>query len=32
LCIYFEDLEAMQFCDAILPSAKRSAIGRKHGV
>lgn len=32
LCIYFEDPEGMQFCDALLPSAKRSAIGRKHEV
>lgn len=32
LCIYFEDPEGMQFCDALLPSAKRSAIGRKNGV
>jgi len=32
LCVYFEDREGMQFFDAILPSSKRSAIGRKHGV
>ena len=32
LCAYFEDLEGMQFCDALIPSYKRAALGRKLGV
>ncbi len=32
LCIYFEDPEGKQFCDALMPSAKRAALGRKYGV
>jgi predicted ATPase len=32
LCVYFEDQEGGQFCDALIPSAKRSKIGRANGV
>jgi len=32
LRVYFEDPEGAQFCDALIPSAKRAALGRKHGV
>lgn len=32
LGIYFEDPEGAQFCDALFPSAKRAALGRKLGV
>lgn len=32
LCVYFEDLEGSQFCDALLPARKRGALGRKYGV
>ena len=32
LYIYFEDPEGAQFCDALVPSAKRAAHGRKYGV
>lgn len=32
LCIYFEDPEGKQFCEALVPSAKRAALGRRHGV
>ncbi|MFN6994336.1 MAG: AAA family ATPase [Aquincola tertiaricarbonis] len=32
LCVYFEDPEAAQFCEALLPAAKRTALGRKLGV
>ena len=32
LCVYFEDPEGAQFCDALVPSAKRAALGRKYGV
>lgn len=32
LCVYFEDSEGMQFYDFLMPSAKRTAVGRRHGV
>lgn len=32
LYIYFEDPEGKQFCDALIPSGKRSKIGRQNGV
>jgi energy-coupling factor transporter ATP-binding protein EcfA2 len=32
LCIYFEDPEGMQFCEALIPSAMRSKLARKNGV
>ena len=32
LCVYFEDQEGAQFCDALVPIGRRTAIGRKHGV
>lgn len=32
LCIYFEDAEGAQFCDTLIPSRKRGALGRKYGV
>jgi len=32
LCIYFEDPEGKQFCEAIIPPAKRTALGRKYGI
>ncbi|TWO69344.1 ATP-binding protein [Caenimonas sedimenti] len=32
LGVYFEDPEGAQFCDALLPRAKRAALGRKLGV
>lgn len=32
LCVYFEDSEGAQFCDAIITPAKRAALGRKYGV
>jgi AAA domain, putative AbiEii toxin, Type IV TA system/AAA domain len=32
LCTYFEDLEAAQFFDALMPSARKAALGRKYGV
>jgi len=32
LCVYFEDPEGAQFCDALIPSAKRRALGTKAGV
>jgi AAA domain, putative AbiEii toxin, Type IV TA system len=32
LCVYFEDLEGSQFCDALVPARKRGALGRKYGV
>ena len=32
LCIYFEDQEGAQFCDALVPERKKTALGRKFGV
>lgn len=32
LGVYFEDPEGAQFCDALIPSTKRAALGRKLGV
>lgn len=32
LCVYFEDPEGSQFCDALIPPAKKAALGRKYGV
>lgn len=32
LGVYFEDPEGAQFCDALIPSAKRAALSRKLGV
>ncbi len=32
LCFYFEDSEGKQFCEELIPSAKRAAIGKKYGV
>lgn len=32
LCVYFEDEEGAQFCDALISGPKRGAIGRKCGV
>lgn len=32
LCAYFEDLQAAQFCEALIPPAKRRELGRTHGV
>lgn len=32
LGVYFEDPEGAQFCDALIPAAKRAALGRKLGV
>ncbi|WP_133648028.1 AAA family ATPase [Paraburkholderia flava] len=32
LSVYFEDPEGKDFCDALVPAAKRGAIGRKNGV
>ena len=32
LCVYFEDPEGAQFCDALIPSQRRAALGRQHGV
>jgi predicted ATPase len=32
LGVYFEDPEGAQFCDALIPKGKRSALGRKYGV
>ncbi|MFZ6777926.1 AAA family ATPase [Undibacterium sp. Ji83W] len=32
LCVYFEDAEGAQFCDALISGHKRGAIGKKHGV
>lgn len=32
LAVYFEDAEGAQFFDALMPSAKRAALGRKLGV
>lgn len=32
LGVYFEDPEGAQFCDALFPTAKRAALGRKLGV
>lgn len=32
LCVYFEDPEGVDFCDALLPTAKRAALGRRLGV
>ncbi len=32
LCIYFEDPEGAQFCDALVSPGKRGALGRKYGV
>jgi len=32
LGVYFEDLEGAQFCDSLIPTAKRTALGRKYGV
>jgi len=32
LCVYFEDEEGAQFCDALISGHKRGALGRKYGV
>ncbi|VVE56631.1 hypothetical protein PHO31112_05103 [Pandoraea horticolens] len=32
LCVYFEDLEGKQFCDALVPRGKKAALGRKYGI
>ena len=32
LGVYFEDSEGAQFCDALYPTSKRTALGRKLGV
>jgi len=32
LCVYFEDAEGAQFCDALISGHKRGALGRKYGV
>lgn len=32
LGVYFEDPEGAQFCEALLPAAKRAALGRRLGV
>lgn len=32
LGVYFEDAEGAQFCDALFPTTKRTALGRKLGV
>jgi hypothetical protein len=32
LCIYFEDAEGAQLCDALLPTVQRARIGKKYGV
>lgn len=32
LRVYFEDPEGAQFCDSLVPSSKRTALGRKYGV
>lgn len=32
LGVYFEDPEGAQFCDALIPTAKRAVLGRKLGV
>lgn len=32
LCVYFEDEEGAQFCDALVSGRKRGALGRKYGV
>lgn len=32
MCAYFEDLEAMQFFEALFPPAKRTGLGRRLGV
>ena len=32
LGVYFEDAEGAQFCDALFPAAKRTALGRRLGV
>lgn len=32
LGVYFEDAEGAQFCDALYPTAKRAALGRRLGV
>lgn len=31
ICIYFEDQEAMELCDALFPRGKRAALSRKLG-
>lgn len=31
LCVYFEDQEAIQFCEAFVSSGKRGALTRKYG-
>lgn len=32
LCVYLEDKQAEQFCNALFSSAKRAGFGRRHGV
>jgi hypothetical protein len=32
LCVYFEDGEGAQFCNALISGHKRGALGRKYGV
>ncbi len=32
LCAYFEDLQAAQFCEALIPAVKRRQLGQVHGV
>lgn len=32
LRVYFEDLEGAQFCDSLLTTARKAALGRKYGV
>ena len=32
LAVYFEDDEAAQFCDRLIPTAKKSALSKKYGV
>lgn len=32
LCAYFEDLQAAQFCEALIPPARRRELGRANGV
>ena len=32
LCIYFEDAEGAQLCEALVPSTARTALGKRYGV
>ncbi|PHV36919.1 AAA family ATPase [Janthinobacterium sp. BJB304] len=32
LCVYFEDAEGAQFCNALISAYKRGVLGRKYGV